>query len=310
MAEEIQDPPLSQLRNEPEIELHIEKPKKSLKKVLRWLNSYGMKLDSIDTQISLKEELDECFNNDELCERMYNAIMRSFNEGMECVLVRQKFQELSAKDKSNIVLSQILTSAKRTFKTSQQNSHQTINQLIDEIIVNNPNLTNYQKNLLAETRVFGCTMTNGIKNMRTISEFDPYSHFMAFIERVKGSFDNDVSMKLIRSTHRLILEALQEKALQSLTNGSLREYNKLSNLARKLEFEMVSHPLLTSMKLKILKKYKADRIILGSGTVEEKSKQMYRYLLNCVKSNKCCYFSTKKELKKWYKDCVRQHGFN
>lgn len=173
---------------------------------------------------------------------------------------------------------------------------------IDTILENTTPV--YQRMLLQQAKVFG----------NSICRQDSASNVEKYYDNIKGkiikTFQEEVSCRIIKDIQKSITNIIQNKCIIYLEEGDFIFYDSWSKLQRKFAIEEMSHPLLNAILSKFNKKYKGYSIILGPGTVKQKSKSMYRYMLDSVNAGTCHHFDKKKSLKAWYKKCVDKYGYN
>jgi len=162
----------------------------------------------------------------------------------------------------------------------------------------------YQRMLLQQAKVF----SNSIRRQDSASNVEKY--YNKIKRNIIGTFPEEVSCRIIKDIQKSITNIIQNKCIIYLEEGDFIFYDSWSNLQRKFSIEEMSHPLLNVILLKIPKKYNSNRIILGPGTVKQKSKSLYKYMLESVNAGTCRHFDKKKSLKAWYKKCVDKYGYN
>ena len=164
-------------------------------------------------------------------------------------------------------------------------------------------MSEYQVMLYSQAEIYGQALTKE-KDVSNIISF--YNNFR---DIVNGSFKYDDAKKVLQMVQKPIKKYVQQECIIAIQNANFSRHEHLNIFLRNLSIEEASHPLLDEMLNKIEKKHKAYRIILGVGSIEEKSIGLYNYLLGAIKMNVCRKFNSESDLQTWYKSCVDRYPF-
>jgi len=186
----------------------------------------------------------------------------------------------------------------------QKSSIETITDIIN---INKNNLSEYQINILKHIDGFISTLSDYINKSELSKIKESYDMLKS---RINDTFSKTYRYLIIRILTKAFYENMQKK------NYDITTYPKYADFLKELSIDMNIHPLLDELRKGgatrsyIISEKKAHRIILGLGTVEEKSNIMYKYMVKKVKKNYTNEFTDKSEFKKYYDKCVTKYGFN
>lgn len=165
-------------------------------------------------------------------------------------------------------------------------------------------LTDYQKQIIQQAKLLSIKLSE-----YTVVPWveQAYANFESL---VSSSFTEKQAFSVLMIVLKPLMEAVQQKCMDSLEKSEFGTYNSWAKLLQKLAQEQMSHPLLDALLQKIHKKWKGNRIIIGPGSIQEKALLMYNYILEAVTAGTAKSFKDKQSLDIWYNNCVQRYGYN
>jgi len=173
-----------------------------------------------------------------------------------------------------------------------------------EIEKDKDNISDYQKILLDQAKALSIKLPE----LTEISIIEKaYGNFEA---RIHSAFSEKMYKQILITVQKPLIDTIQKKCIDFIQKSDFDNYKSWSLLLESLIEDTMTHPLLDAILQKIAKKYKGKRIILGPGSVQERSLLMYNYILGAVNAGLSKTFKDKESLDTWYNSCVERYGFD